>query len=139
MKQETVHILLAGKDPTSFAGFKRELAKDQRLRVTKVYSAEHTQQIIRNDSVDVIVIDDELQDEAGLQFVRKVVADYPFINCALVSPLYPEEFHEQTEGLGLFMQLPVNPGTGDAEEMLALLDTLKQLPKPSETNREEPC
>ena len=132
IKQDTIHILLAGREPDSFAALNRELGKDQRLRVTKVYSAEHSQKTIREGSVDVVVVADELQDKNGLQFVREIVADHPFINCALVSPLYPQEFHEQTEGLGLFMQLPVNPGPEAARHMLAMLEKLNQLHKPTD-------
>ena len=80
--------------------------------------------------LDVVVVAEELRDKESLQFIREIVADKPFITCALVSPLYPQEFHEQTEGLGLFMQLPVHPGAGAAKEMLALLEKLNQLHKP---------
>lgn len=123
-------MLLAGKEPDYFAEFSRELGKDQRLEIFQVDSAEQSRQIIRDAAVDVVVVAEELRDNKGLQFVREIVADNPFINCALVSPLYPQEFHEQTEGLGLFMQLPINPDAAAAKEMLALLEKLNQLHKP---------
>ena len=127
MNKKTLHILLAGKEPDSFAEFNQELGKDQRLEVFQVDSAEQSRRIIRDDSIDVVVVAEELRDQNGLQFVRETVADNPFINCALVSPLYPREFHEQTEGLGLFMQLPISPDAAAAKKMLALLEKLNQL------------
>ncbi len=129
MKRTMVHILLAGKEADYFAAFSQQLGKDQRLKVVEVDSAEQSRQIIRDASIDVVVLAEELRDINGLQFVKEIVADNPFINCALVSPLYPQEFHEQTEGLGLFMQLPAHPGAGAAKEMLAFLEKLQQLDK----------
>ena len=130
MKRKMVHILLAGKEADSFAAFNRELGKDQRLQVFQVDSAEQARRTIADGAIDVVVVAEELRDKESLQFIREIVADKPFITCALVSPLYPQEFHEQTEGLGLFMQLPVHPGAGAAKEMLALLEKLNQLHKP---------
>jgi len=49
------------------------------------------------------------------------------INCACVSPLPPEDFHETSEGLGVLMQLPVNPGKFEAEDLLKRLKNLKDL------------
>ncbi len=127
MNKKTLHILLAGKETDSFAEFNQELGKDQRLEIFQVDSAEQSRRIIRDGSIDVVVVAEELRDQNGLQFVREIVADNPFINCALVSPLYPQEFHEQTEGLGLFMQLPIHPDAAAAKKMLALLEKLNQL------------
>jgi hypothetical protein len=45
----------------------------------------------------------------------------------MISPLDPKEFHEVTEGLGVFMQLPVSPGAGEAAKMLQLLQSINAL------------
>ena len=47
------------------------------------------------------------------------------INSAAVSPLSPEEFHEASEGLGVLVQLPVDPGKFEAEDLLKRLKNLK--------------
>jgi hypothetical protein len=45
----------------------------------------------------------------------------------MVSSLSPEDFHEMTEGLGIFMQLPVGPGAGEAVQLLRLLESIDAL------------
>ena len=45
----------------------------------------------------------------------------------MVSTLPAEEFHEVTEGLGVFMQLPVNPGAEEAAKMMQLLESINVL------------
>jgi DNA-binding NarL/FixJ family response regulator len=127
MMKETLHILLAAKTPSSFGALALTLKADQRLEITHAETAERSMQIIKRRTIDIAVVAEELQDKSGLQFVREVVADNPFINCALVSPLYPPEFHEQTEGLGIFMQLPVEPDVQAAIQMLELLEKINQL------------
>jgi len=137
MKQKTLHILLACKEPSSFAAFSQVLSEDSRLKISQASSAERSLQTMRKRSIDVAVVADELQDKSGLQFVREIVADNPFINCALASPLYPQEFHEQTEGLGVFMQLAVDPDAEAARQMLILLENLNQLRKPIQKDRKQ--
>ena len=51
------------------------------------------------------------------------------INCAAVSSLTSEDFHEAGEGLGILMQLPVEPGQEYAdmllEQLKSILNTMK--------------
>jgi hypothetical protein len=75
----------------------------------------------------VVVVDRELADGAALPFIREMTRQYPLINCAMVSSLPPEDFHEMTEGLGIFMQLPVGPGAGEAVQLLRLLESIDAL------------
>jgi polyhydroxyalkanoate synthesis regulator phasin len=49
------------------------------------------------------------------------------INCASISHLLPEEFHEVSEGLGLMAQLPMEPGKEHVEKLLQRLRDIKNL------------
>lgn len=122
-----LNIILASKEESSLSSVLSTLKADSRLNITFVDSAEKALQVIADSKIDVVVASEELQDTTGLQFINSVVAVNPFINCALVSPLSHDDFHEETEGLGIFMQLPVNPGEKSATEMLKLLDKIYQL------------
>ena len=72
------------------------------------------------------VVAEHLEDISGLQFIKMLVPQDPFIICALVSPLSPEAFHHATEGYGVFMHLPVYPTIGDAREMVKRISTLHE-------------
>ena len=122
-----LNIILASKEETSLSSVASMLETDSRLSSTWVSSAEKALQALKNGKIDVVVASEELEDTSGLQLIKDVVTENPFINCALVSPLSAGDFHEETEGLGIFMQLPKNPGTESAEKMLKLLDKIYQL------------
>jgi DNA-binding NtrC family response regulator len=120
-------ILLVGGDPASLAGFAAELAKKDGIGVSSAASKHEVWQVLGSGRVDVVVVDRELADGAALPFIREMTRQYPLINCAMVSSLSPEDFHEMTEGLGIFMQLPVGPGAGEAVRLLRLLESIDAL------------
>jgi hypothetical protein len=60
----------------------------------------------------------------ALELSRRLLKINPMINCALVSGLSAEEFHEASEGLGIMAKLPKQPGAKDANE---LIKNLKQI------------
>ena len=85
-----------------------------------------------NSAFDFVLTDESLSDMTGLQFLKKLIAVNPMINCAAVSPLAPEDFHESSEGLGIMLQLPPNPGNKDAEKLLEYLTNILALTRKKE-------
>jgi len=77
--------------------------------------------------LDLMVTDEDLGDMTGLELAGRLLRVNPMINCAIVSPLSAEAFHEASEGLGIVAQLPVKPGKKQAEELLNKLKKLKSL------------
>ncbi|MBT3310570.1 MAG: response regulator [Desulfobacterales bacterium] len=77
---------------------------------------------LKEEKFDLIVIDEKLPEMNGLECIEKLIYLNPMLNCASISSLSPDEFHEASEGLGLLMQLPEKP---DKEDALKLLDHLK--------------
>ena len=75
---------------------------------------------------DLVVADENLGDMTGLDFTEKLVAINPMVNCALISSLSGEDFHEAGEGLGILAQLPANPAKEHAEPLLKTLRQLKE-------------
>jgi len=78
-------------------------------------------------SVDLVITDKELGDMTGIEFAEKLVQVNPMINCAVLNSLPSDEFHEASEGLGVFAQLPLRPSRDDAENLLKRLKNLKDL------------
>jgi len=85
--------------------------------------------MITESKIDLVVTDENLADMTGLEFIQKIVSIKPMVNCAAVSSLTPEDFHETSEGLGILMQLPVRPGKEHAEILYGhlknILNTMK--------------
>ncbi len=120
-------ILLVGKEPHALAGLTAELMQKDGITVKRAASAEEAWLILGKDKVDVVVTAEELADGAALPFVVELTRQHPLINCAMVSPLSPKDFHEATEGLGVFMQLPPDPGPEEAAKMVQYLESIDAL------------
>lgn len=122
-----LNILLVGKDPVSLEDFAAELSRREGLRVSRAASEKEAWGLLGSYKVDVVVTDEKLDEGSALPFVNDLTKQQPLINCAMVSDLAPKDFHEATEGLGVFMQLPVNPGAEEAAKMVQLLESIDAL------------
>ena len=121
MSRKKRAILFLSRQRSYFDRFASALAADGRFTITQDNSADGGLEAAGTGTIDVVIVAEELTDTSGLCFARRLVRQSPLVHCALVSPLYPQEFHEQTEGLGLLMQLPVNPKKADAGRFIDVL------------------
>ena len=69
----------------------------------------------------LVIIDADLPDTAPLELVQKLLMVNAMANTAVVSPLSDEEFHEDSEGLGILSRLTEKPGENDAATLLVKL------------------
>jgi two-component SAPR family response regulator len=125
-EQSLIHHLLVTPDRSSFA----DLSLAIEARGGFISWADSGQQALASLSqtnVDLIVADETLGDMTGLEFLKRVIAVNPMVNCAAVSSLSKEAYHEASEGLGLLMQLVPNPGKADSERLMANLNRILQL------------
>ena len=120
-------ILLVSKGSASLADLADELIKRKEFDVMQVKSGEEALSLVRENWADVVIAAEVLSDGLALPFVQDLMRKHPLINCAMISSLPPEDFHELTEGLGLFMQLPINPGAEEADKMVQFLDSISAL------------
>lgn len=125
-----IKILLVVTEREPFFEFASSLKRNDDVELSWAESGQNALKMLKNTAVDLVVADKELGDMTGIEFMKKLLSINPMINCAAVSPLPPEEFHEATEGLGVLAQLPTRPGKPDAEKLLKRLNDLKILLKP---------
>ncbi len=121
-----VNILLAGRDKTSMSALKAGL-EEKDVQIAWAESGSYALSMIAEKDFDLVVTDENLGDMTGLEFIKTVIAQKPMINCAAVSSLLPDDFHEASEGLGILMQLPVRPGHEYAGELLEHLKNILDL------------
>ena len=121
-----IHIALFTEDSFRFADFSAALRENANLCLSEFKSAEQVWESLGGLNIDVAVVAEQLEDISGLQFIKMLVPKHPFITCALLSPLSPEDFHQATEGYGVCMHLPVYPARGDAYKMIKLISTIHQ-------------
>ncbi len=124
MTPSPLKLVFAGQDTSTFRELAAALSDRSGLTIRSTSGPEETWQILNNGPIDILIADERVGTVDGAAFVRKVISAYPLINCGLVSPLAPAAFHEATEGLGLFHQLPLHPGAEEAAGLLAAIDKL---------------
>jgi DNA-binding NtrC family response regulator len=118
-------LLLVSPDEDSLSGLYAALKEHDDVELMTVESGERALAMVSESVVDLVVTDEELGDMTGLGFARRLISINPMINCACVSHLGQERFHEVSEGLGLMDQLPIRPGKEDAERLLRNLRLIK--------------
>ncbi|WP_319409188.1 response regulator [uncultured Desulfosarcina sp.] len=90
---------------------------------------------IGKTAVDLVLADEILADMTGLELIKRLVTVNPMINCAAVSSLSKEAYHEASEGLGILMQLPPQPARADGERMMAHLNQIIGLSSPKKLKK----
>ena len=125
-----IKLLLVTPDKASFNEFASVLAQNDDVELSWAGTGQRALDIVSVTPLDLVVVDEELGDMTGIELIETLVSVNPMITCAAVSPLPSDEFHEISEGLGILVQLPVQPGPKDAEHLLKLLNHLKKLLQP---------
>jgi DNA-binding NarL/FixJ family response regulator len=113
-----LRIVLATTRPEALRSFTEALASDPEAHLEQVASGAGTLDAVRSSSPHLVVIDSYLPDTEPLGLVRKLLMVNAMVNTAIVSPLSDEEFHETSEGLGVLGRLPLEPGLGEAADLL---------------------
>ena len=118
---KNLNLLLISKNKQRLADLEQALVTQGQHRVLYCITSEEVYEAIAAGTIDGVIVDEEVEDGTGIEFIRQLTPRYPFINCALVSSLYADEFHEAIEGYGVFMQIPPHPGLKEAEQIGAHL------------------
>lgn len=114
-------------DENSLSSLGSALKEHDDIELYRAESGETALDIASDTAIDLVVTDERLGDMTSLEFAGRLLLLNPMINCASISSLSSEKFHEVSEGLGLMAQLPIKPGKKDAEELLQNLRYLKSL------------
>ena len=122
-----IKILLVTSEREPFSEFDRVLKQKDDVELSWAATGQEALEALSDNPVDLVIVNENIGDMTGIEFMKKLLPIDPMINCAAVSSLAPDEFHEASEGLGVLMQLPVNPGELEAETLLKRLKKLKDL------------
>jgi len=124
-----IQLLFITTQKARFAGLSASV-ESRGGNATWADSGHQALETIKQTPADLVVVDEDLGDMRGLAFIRQLVAVNPMINCALVSSLSHEDYHEASEGLGILMQLPPEPSADDGERLMAQLNQILGLASP---------
>ena len=117
-------ILLVEKNKT-FADFAAAFGDQAELQTCT--SAAEALKLVEGETFDVVCVGETLEDASGLEFAHTLTKKSPLTNCALVSGDSPEDFHEETEGLGILMQIKPQPDAAEAARLVEILRSITNL------------
>ncbi len=121
-----IQILIVAPDQGSFSEFASILEKNN-VHTNWAESGAAALALISDKAFELVITDENLGDMTGIELIKKLVTRFPMINCALVSSLTSEAYHEATEGLGVLVQLTAKPDERQAEDLLQHLKTVINL------------
>lgn len=107
-------IILASSRVDQWQAFSDALQAATQADIVKVRSGAEALQAAQTFNPLAVVVDAELDDLAGVELVRQLLSINAMINTALASDKPEEIFHEETEGLGILMQLSPLPTPAEA-------------------------
>lgn len=122
-----VEILLATPKENTLAQLITALSKKGGVALSLAESGKAALDLVSRQRYDLVVVDERLDDMTGLELVEHIIRVNAMINCAAVSDLPGDDFHEASEGLGLIAQVPSRPRAEDAEALLERLRTITGL------------
>ena len=88
------------------------------IEVVNAFTKWKALDLMAEQHFDLAVIDEFVGKQSGAEVAEKLVTIDPMMNCALLSPLSEEEFHEMTEGLGILAQLSLNPAASEIDQLV---------------------
>ncbi len=124
-------IVFIAKDFSRFSDLVARLRREQEVELVPVSTGTAGLKQLKDKRLELVIVDEQLDDMSGIEFVKQLVMVNPLANTTIVSSLTDEDFHEATEGLGVLMQLPPHPGEKDAEALLAILAKISLLLQPT--------
>lgn len=111
---EPLRVVVASKLVARMADFQEGLAAGAEVEIFQADSGEGVLQLLAGHTIDLVAIDGEVVDMAGLGLAKEVARLHPFVSSVLVSEKSEADFHEETEGLGVLMRLPDPPQEASA-------------------------
>ena len=119
-----VTLLLASKN-RNFISSVSEYS--EKAKIFRANSGNEALDMIKNKTINLVISDESLGDMSGLEFAKKLISINPMVDCAVVSSLSSKDYHEASEGLGLIMQLPVQPEKQHLEQLLFRVNKIIQM------------
>ncbi len=112
-----ISTLLISRNKSLFSDIENVLAESL-IKTAWSRTGTKALSMLSKQPVDLLIIEENLPDMTGKKFIKNVVMKNPMINCVVASSLSHKKFHEEYEGFGILMQLPIEPGPKDAQELI---------------------
>lgn len=114
-------ILMATARREALKPFTQALEADDQVMLIPAFTMQEALETAVRVVPVLVIIDQQLDDDKGLDLVRQLLRVNAFLYTAVLSDMDEAVFHERSEGLGVLMRLPMHPDGSDAKKLLSLL------------------
>ena len=114
-------IIVATLRPKKIDEFLTALAEASQEEILIETSGADTIKQVKVTTPKLVVVDGGLPDFEPLKLVMEIIKISAMTNTAVVTSMTAEDFHEASEGYGVLVGLPINPGKTDGVELVELL------------------
>lgn len=126
-ESKMLRVLSVNEDESHVKKMLQTLSERVGVQVVHAVNAKFGLERVGFQEVDLVIVAEELPDSSGCEFIENLTRVNPFVPCAMLSELDPDDFHEKTEGLGVLMQLPQQPEESDAIKLLEKLAEISKI------------
>ncbi len=119
-------FLLVTTRADELAAFTRGLTGSGEVELAMAVDPGQALDVARDKAPVLAVVDKDLPGSSSLGLVGELLKVNAMINTAVVSDMSEEDFHEESEGLGVLAQVPPNPGEQDGKDLADKLRGLLQ-------------
>ncbi len=113
-------VILATPTLAGLEGFTQGLI-DSGAEVVHARSGMAALEMAKVRSPVLVIVDASMSDFRPFELVLELTRVNALINSAVMSALSPEQFHDDSEGLGVLTQIAPNPVEQDALDVMAKL------------------
>ena len=121
-------ILLVSSEQSKWNDFTDALARKLPVEIIGVQAGAQALKAAREQKLLAAIIDNTLDDMTGVTLVQRLMEIDAMIHVALVSDKSADDFHTETEGLGIMLQLPPQPQPVQADDFAGLLREMDGTP-----------
>ena len=119
--------LLVTFDQSSLTALAKALEEDGGAETSWAQNGARALNLARETGPDLVIAEENLEDMTALELTQRLIRINALINTAVVSRLPAQEFHEQSEGLGILAPLPPDPGRTEAVDLISRLKRIMGL------------
>ena len=114
-------VLLISEKQDNLAGLVEGLNRNPGIRIIKTDSTANAIAAVFQHQIDLVVVDEVVHGLPALKVTEMMIKKNPMVNFAVVDSSDPQAFHEESEGLGILMQLPAQSGPEQADILVEKL------------------
>jgi len=117
-------MVLVSSRTEDLVEFTEALSRKSGIVLSVVETADEMLRLVRDDSPDLVILDEELKDINPLRLVITVLSINAMVNTAMITSMDAEMWHEKSEGLGMLPPLANPPTAADADSLLERLQAV---------------